>query len=293
LSSQRGVEPLIEALRDKADNVRGSAATALGRLSSQRGVEPLIEALRDGAEYVRGSAATALGRLGSRSAVEPLIEALRDKDYDVRASAAAALGRLDSQKAVEPLIEALRDDDHINRASAAKALGKLGSHRAIAPLVEALRERDRNVRASVTGALMQITSQGSFTQIPQVLDAVLTHSPFKKRDLRGVLRELLSSAFSSGDIDLIRQSVNIVVSRIEGGPDILGPYLVALRHIDSGGHAAILERQYPEMREAAQLLIDLHLEKGNGNADAGHPEQAQHQENGQPNEDITLARPAR
>jgi HEAT repeat protein len=52
-----------------------------------------IEALKDKKEYVRSSAASALGQIGpgAANAVPALIEALKDKDLEVRASAAFTL----------------------------------------------------------------------------------------------------------------------------------------------------------------------------------------------------------
>ncbi len=70
--SLQGVEPLIQALNDNAANVRGAAATALGRLGSERGVEPLIQALNDNAANVRISAALALGYIAAGFSVSGL-----------------------------------------------------------------------------------------------------------------------------------------------------------------------------------------------------------------------------
>ena len=57
-------------------------------------VEPLIEALKDKDQDVRWEAALALGNIGDERAVEPLIEALKDEDEDVREAAGEALEKI-------------------------------------------------------------------------------------------------------------------------------------------------------------------------------------------------------
>jgi HEAT repeat protein len=58
--------------RMNADLLRASAASALGEIGDKRAVKPLIEALRDEDEGVRGRAAVALGEIGDKRAVKPL-----------------------------------------------------------------------------------------------------------------------------------------------------------------------------------------------------------------------------
>jgi HEAT repeat protein len=57
------LEPLINALEDKDQEVRHVAASALGELRNQRAVDPLIMALKDRSHYVRASAAKALKKI--------------------------------------------------------------------------------------------------------------------------------------------------------------------------------------------------------------------------------------
>ena len=74
------VAPLINCLMDKNDNVRQSAASALGNIGDSLAVEPLIFSLKDKCGKVRYSAADALGKLGDKNAVPHLILALPDWD---------------------------------------------------------------------------------------------------------------------------------------------------------------------------------------------------------------------
>ena len=74
-------DALIVTLRTAAKSAeRGAAATALGALGDRNAVQPLCDALKDDAHNVRGSAATGLGALGDRSAVQPLCDALKDQE---------------------------------------------------------------------------------------------------------------------------------------------------------------------------------------------------------------------
>ena len=66
------VRPLIAALKDNDEDVRRTAAEALGKLGDTQAVQPLIAALRDDNEYIRMAAAEALGKLGDTQAVPPL-----------------------------------------------------------------------------------------------------------------------------------------------------------------------------------------------------------------------------
>ena len=57
-------------------------------------VEPLIIALKDKHEEVRSSAAAALGKLEDTRAVEPLIAVLKDEDVAVVAAAKKAIEKI-------------------------------------------------------------------------------------------------------------------------------------------------------------------------------------------------------
>lgn len=106
------VQPLIGCLKDEANNVRGSAATALGYIGSSLAVQPLLECLKDEANDVRGSAASALGHIDSELAVQPLIECLHDEAKNVRVSSLIALNKIASRKKIQQtdkIIEALID----------------------------------------------------------------------------------------------------------------------------------------------------------------------------------------
>jgi nucleoside phosphorylase len=177
------VQPLCDALKDAAADVRGSAATALGALGDRSAVQPLCDALKDDDPKTRGSAATALGALGDRSAVQPLCDALKDAAAAVRGSAATALGALGDRSAVQPLVALLADPSDQARLSAINSIGALADHLVsedvISPLIDAA---GHNSEPSVrTSAVMTLARHDRVT-LPLV--RYLLDPDFGRRDGR-------------------------------------------------------------------------------------------------------------
>ena len=106
---------LLELSADKSEEMRVSAADAVGRLGASAAtpdvLRRLVELSADKSDYVRGRAADALGRLGASAAspgvVRRLLELSEDKSEDVRGRAADALGRLATPVHDDALIQAL------------------------------------------------------------------------------------------------------------------------------------------------------------------------------------------
>ena len=92
---KRQVPRFISALANDGEEIRASAARALGLVGDSVAVQPLIAALNDKSSLVRGAAARALGLLGDAIAVEPLMSILHGhsnfKDWD---AAGEAVNRL-------------------------------------------------------------------------------------------------------------------------------------------------------------------------------------------------------
>lgn len=89
LEERNDIEGLAIALRSPLLGVK--AARAMGETRDEKAVEPLINALGDKREDVRRAAAEALGKLGDRRAVEPLSHTLNDNYASVRDQARRAL----------------------------------------------------------------------------------------------------------------------------------------------------------------------------------------------------------
>ncbi|MCC7566068.1 MAG: HEAT repeat domain-containing protein [Methanomicrobiaceae archaeon] len=98
------VRPLIEALGDEDDDIRGAAAGALVQIGAPA-VDPLLAALESGSKWVRLYAAGALGFIGDPRAIDPLRQrASSDEDADIRSVAEDAIEKIRRRGAVEEAV---------------------------------------------------------------------------------------------------------------------------------------------------------------------------------------------
>jgi len=150
-------EALCQVLRAGQDVHRCLAAHALGRIGYGPAVDPLIDALLDEDEDVRGEAAEALFRLGDPRAGDALVRNLvEDPCGQVKINATEALGAM-GVRGAEPFLRRLavgRDDavawddeeflgggwdDWLDvQIKAIEALGALGARDAVSDIVAAL-----------------------------------------------------------------------------------------------------------------------------------------------------------
>ena len=257
IGTKETAQLLIRALQDPEHNVRGSAATALGRMGAEEAVQHVIGALQDPAADVRGSAATALGRMGAKKAVQPLIDLLADPDVINRGSAATALGRIGAEEAVQHLIDLLADPDPITRASAATALGQIGTEEAVQPLIDLMADPDAITRGSAATALGRISLTHTIPELESVFWLLIESLGRVPEDLLNALIEsLLRSCLRSRNLELLEEILTGISRRLPDSSVFCLPYKIAAEYLKSGRNPAVLERQHPEMREAAQLVIE-------------------------------------
>jgi HEAT repeat protein len=122
-------EALAGALRgDSNDEVRATAAWALGHSGRATPTDALVAALGDANRDVRIRAAWALGNAEPREAPPALVALLRDKDSEVRSLAAWSLFRIRDPRTAPALQAAL--------SSEADKDVQLGEIRAVAALGE-------------------------------------------------------------------------------------------------------------------------------------------------------------
>lgn len=150
------VEPLIEALHNKDEEIQQLAINLLGKIGDSRAVEALIAKLRYGDYETREAALNALLKIEDPQILEALIIALKDKRSSIRKTAADALGRFGDPQAVEPLIEALRDDDQLVREAAINALIKIEDPQIFEVLVIALEDENNSIRKTAAYGLGRI-----------------------------------------------------------------------------------------------------------------------------------------
>jgi len=138
------VKDIIVTLEDEyeSENVRQSAANALGDLRDLRALEPLLVALRDKSERVCFSAASALGKLKDERAIKPLIIASEKVGTEMRLIAADALGDIAHPLAVNHLIKMLHEEFSLWRFEYPhdiKGLEPLIEPKSIGAIINALR----------------------------------------------------------------------------------------------------------------------------------------------------------
>jgi HEAT repeat protein len=190
------------ALKDSDDEVRATAATAIGNLGAK--AEDAIPALlaqleKDKFKEARETAARALGRIGkaapkNRTAVKPLKKAAaEDADPVTRTVALGALAMMDED--VPAQIAALRKflthDEALVRMKAAHALGMIGlpAKAAAAEIASVLeKETDSHRRGYVARAIGNV---GDPAFIPTLEKALKNEKdPGAQGEMRGALQKL-------------------------------------------------------------------------------------------------------
>lgn len=108
MEREKDIDGLIDALSYDDNNVRRSAANALGKIGDPRAVEPLTQTLND-QPLIREVTVRALGKIGDPRAVDALIGVLKDDKQSIQGTAAKALGEIGDKRAIKPLIDALQN----------------------------------------------------------------------------------------------------------------------------------------------------------------------------------------
>ena len=170
------------------EDVRATAAMALGRIGDPSADEPLIRALADPkSDFVREQAARSLGELHCRAALGPLREACADSSFRVRQAAAEALGKLGDASAVPELIAVLRRGDVLAVDAAAMALANMGDKRATEPLGEII-VRGNFDSSTFTHVLAALQGLGGDTLEP-LLQASLSPNEFTSNEAARALEK--------------------------------------------------------------------------------------------------------
>ena len=154
LKARRAVPPLMNRLHDRSEQMRLSAANALGDIGDLRAVRPLVDIiLRDPTPAVRAQGASALGRLGDPEVLPILVGALGDPEYWMRFRALEAIEVLNPED-TSPLESALDDTNPEVRRRAALALERLGR------LEESFEALSSTEEAEVATAMARLVAVG-------------------------------------------------------------------------------------------------------------------------------------
>ncbi len=162
-SGEPSYEKTMKDLKSDDPLVREEAVDALGATKNENGVSVLAGILfNDSDDDVRMSAADALGMIGSEDAIDTLKEALNDNSVVVRMSAVESLGSVGNEDVVSSLSKALLDKDKEVRESVVESLGMIGGEMAIQALQSALSDEDKYVRESAAEILKEVASDQEY-----------------------------------------------------------------------------------------------------------------------------------
>jgi HEAT repeat protein len=117
---------IINFLEDQDKDVRSKTAWILGETGDSEAVQPLFDLFMiDINNDVKVSAAKALGKIGTTKVVDLLHVAIHDKDWFIKQNAAEILGIIGDKSSIEPLEKLLEDDNPFVQKSAQEALLKI------------------------------------------------------------------------------------------------------------------------------------------------------------------------
>lgn len=161
IGGECALNALLPLLKDEDYTLRRAAVDALGEIGGERALNSLLSLLKDEDIVlhwpVRWEAAYALGKIGSERAFDALLSLLiKDSDQDVRRAAGYALGQIGGERALNALLPLLKDEDIILRQAAAYGLGALGDERASDALLSQLKYRDHVVDRHTIEALSKV-----------------------------------------------------------------------------------------------------------------------------------------
>ncbi|MEW6558005.1 MAG: HEAT repeat domain-containing protein [Elusimicrobiota bacterium] len=138
---EKVIQPAIESLTDKNDEIRGYSAVFLGEMKSKNAVNPLINTLNDENRQIRVAVCSALGKIGDPKAIQPILKRFKkEKDFVARTDFISySFGKFKDESIYSQLIESLKNDTHPDvRAAAARILGEYGDKKTIESLSDAL-----------------------------------------------------------------------------------------------------------------------------------------------------------
>jgi hypothetical protein len=116
---------VIDFLKNPNSVIRGSAASALGRMQAKESVPELVKLLKDHDGLARGSAALALGRMQAKEHIPELVELLNDTESTVRWHVVDALALMRTKDQIPQILRYLKDPEGDVVAAVAEALAAM------------------------------------------------------------------------------------------------------------------------------------------------------------------------
>jgi len=175
LLDSRGVDFLIDCLRDAHHEVRKQGASALAALPSERALPHLIHLLFDQESTVRAALLTAINALHIPVDLTPLIVCLEDKSPLVRRKALQLIIQQQDKAVTDALLFALHDDRWGIVNDAVKALRQKG-HSVESALMDKLSAKGRYCKMAAATLLGELQC----VEAVPVLNTLLKDSGCKK-----------------------------------------------------------------------------------------------------------------
>jgi HEAT repeat protein len=201
---QRGIEMALRAftMQDVTDDFRRVALGQIIRHGHPRRVEFLLQMLSNADYPTRRTTIAAVMRLRVKEAVVPLIEIVKTAKYNLdRAEAAEALGELGDRRAFDALVGALSDPTSLVRSDAAEALGKLGDPRAVTHLLPLLDDNRYDARISAAGALAKFDD-------PRIAPALIKAAKHPNVDTRSAAVRALANVRGPGVLERLVEALD-------------------------------------------------------------------------------------
>ncbi|MCI0714245.1 MAG: HEAT repeat domain-containing protein [Chloroflexi bacterium] len=160
IHDERAVEPCINLLQtSEDDDLKATAAWALGQLNDGQAVDALLAATEDDDLAVVEQSILSLGNIGATRATDTIIDLLDDVDADIRIAAIRALGNIGESYTLTYLKPLVNDNNFEVRAALFRTLTRLGNVEAIDILVQALNDEDPEVLQSAVQSLSELGAQ--------------------------------------------------------------------------------------------------------------------------------------
>lgn len=166
----RAVDPLIQILSDRDQEVVYAGIIALTKLRDPKAVGPLLLLLDHSEIVVTGMAIDALGEIGDRRAYERIVRFLYSDDPDIVESALEAIGKLRDPLAYERIVNIYKTNTKIDQLSVIRALNLLGDSRGSEVCISLLHNNDPYIREVAAEALGELGGIGAVDPLIQCLD---------------------------------------------------------------------------------------------------------------------------
>jgi HEAT repeat protein len=138
-------ETILNALRERDDSIRKSAAEALEKLDIRGRLDHLAKKIETGEMLEKIKGVYALNCVRGPRAVEILTKALKDPSEDVRAAVVRVLANITDPAVLQHLVEALKDTSPIVVRCALDALAGYKDPRLLGPFMQTLKHTDPGV----------------------------------------------------------------------------------------------------------------------------------------------------